>query len=113
MNNLLKSNNFLTNTHTDSLAVSRQYTFVADYYGIVGEWYNYARYGTRVNGTTIDYTNGVSPNLIYKVTEIISYWGNIYVNETNCKIIESIDIENTESDVESITIPFQVQGDNT
>lgn len=111
MNNLLKSSNFLTNTHTDSLAVSRQYTFVADYYGIVGEWYNYARYGTRVNGTNINYTNGVSPNLIYNVIEVISFWGNVYVNESSCKIIESIDIENTESDVESITIPFQVQGE--
>ena len=46
------------------------------------------------------------------VREIFCYWGNVIVVNYLGKIIESIDIENTESDTMSIVIPMQIQGEN-
>lgn len=110
--NQLLSNKFITNTHTDNLSLTLQYTFVCDRTSpLLNQWFKYARYGTQGTNTN-NYSNGVTPNMIYEVQEVWSSWGDIEIETFNAKIIESIDIENTESDTISITIPLQIQGDN-
>lgn len=108
----LMSNNFKTNTHTDSLAIALQYTFIVDYdIFLIRQFFDYARYG--IQGTSASlYTNGITPNMVFEIDEIWSSWGTIFYRTFKAKIVESIDIENSESDVLTITIPFQVQGDN-
>ena len=109
----LLSNKFITNSHTDNLTISNQYTFMLDMsVDLLKQWFKYARYGTQANGTTITYDNGITPNMIYEIKEIWSSWGNVDICTFNAKIVESIDIENTESDSLTISIPFQVQGVN-
>lgn len=102
--NQLLSNKFITNTHTDSLTISNQYSFILDLnHNLIKHWFEYGRYGIQ------DY---ITPNIIYDVREIFCYWGNVIVVNYLGKIIESIDIENTESDTMSIVIPMQIQGEN-
>ena len=102
--NRLMSNNFVTNTHTDSITISNRYTFICDDdETLLDEWYDYGRYGTQ---TTI------TPNIIYKVTELYSSWGIVKKKQYLAKIVESIDIDNNENDVLTIAIPFQKQGEN-
>ena len=102
--NQLISNNFMNNSHTSSLSLSRQYTFVMDYnLSLLQYWFEYARYGKQ---------NNITPNLIYEIREILNRWGEVKVYDNYAKIIESIDVENTESDVTTLTIPFQLQGPN-
>lgn len=112
--NQLLSNKFINNTHTDSVNISAQYTFMVDEsVDLISEWFDYARYGIQANLTTIATTKkGITPNMIYKITELWSSWGVVRQKEFKAKVIESIDIENTESDTLTITIPLQVQGDN-
>ena len=111
--NKLVSNKFISNTHTDSLAISMQYTFIVDEsVDLIKQWFRYARYGIQANGTTISYTSGITPNMIYEISEVWSSWGEVEIETYKAKIVESIDIENTESDTLTITIPFQLQGDN-
>ena len=102
--NQLISNKFFTNSHTDGLTITRQYTFVMDSnIGLLKDLFLYARYGIQ---------NNIAPNLLYKVTEYFSAWGIVNVYEKLCKIVENIDIENNESDVMTISLVFQLQGDN-
>lgn len=102
--NRLASNSFITNTHTDSLALSMQYTFIVDRNEeLTYNLFKYARYGTQTY---------ITPNIIYEIVEYFVYWGEVDKNTFKAKIVESIDIENTESDTLTITIPFQKQGDN-
>lgn len=106
--NQLVSNNFKSNSHADSISITLQYTFMVDFSSdLIKNWFNYARYGTHTIATT-----GVSPNTIYEISEIWSSWGVISINTFKAKIIENIDIENTESDALTISTTFQVQGDN-
>ena len=106
--NQLLSNNFISNSHTDALAISLQYTFILDEtYKILREWFDYARYGTQ--GLTV---NDISPNIIYNVDEMWCSWGNFVKKSVLAKIVENIDIENTESDTLTISITMQVQGAN-
>lgn len=110
--NQLISNKFVNNSHTDSLSLSLQYTFIVDRgINLINQFFKYGRYGTQ--GTqTLSYTDGITPNMIFKVREIWNTWGELEINEFKAKIIESVDIENTESDTLTITIPLQLQGDN-
>ena len=110
--NQLLSNNFITNTHSDNISLSMQYTFVCDRdIDIINQFFKYGRYG--IQGTaTNNYLDGITPNMIYKTQEIWSSWGNVETITFKTKIVESVDIENTESDTLSITIPFQIQGEN-
>ena len=112
--NQLLSNKFLNNTHTNSLNITNQYTFIVNKkVNLVKEWFDYARYGTQADLTQISSNKkGITPNLIYKVQEIWSCWGDVEIKEFKAKIIETIEIENTESDTLTITIPLQLQGDN-
>lgn len=104
----LISNNFKQNTHTDGTAGVLQYSFIMDKsFDILKQWFNYARFGTY--GIT---ANDICPNLIYNVSEIWSSWGNVENHTMLCKITESIDIENTESDVLTLGVNFQIQGAN-
>lgn len=106
--NQLMSNNFLSNSHTDALNINTQYTFILDdSVELLSQWFDYARYGTQ--GLTID---DISPNIIYTVKEYWCSWGNYSVKTYLGKIIESIDIENTESDTLTLSVSFQVQGEN-
>lgn len=112
--NQLVSNNFVSNTHTDSIAISLQYTFILDRnIPLLNQFFKYARYGIQASGSSAStYANAVSPNVIYEIKEIWSSWGDIDQYVYKGKIIESIDIENTEADTLTITLPIQVQGDN-
>lgn len=109
----LLANRFLVNSHTDNLTISNQYTFILDMdIPLIKQMFKYARYGIQADGTNIAYTNGISPNMIYEIKEVWSCWGDIDISSYNAKLVESIDIENTESDVLSISATFQLQGDN-
>ena len=110
--NQLISNNFVNNTHTDSISISMQYTFIYDdSIWLLDKLFEYSRYG--IQGTELNsYVDGITPNTIYALKEIWSIWGNVKAYKFNTKVVESIDIENTESDTLTITIPMQLQGDN-
>lgn len=110
--NQLISSAFINKSHTDSITLSLEYTFVVDESDtLIEQWFDYARYGIQANGTTITYTQGITPNMIYKVREVWSSWGKVKIVEFNTKLGESLDIENTESDILSIKVPMQIQGD--
>ena len=107
----LMSNKFVSNTHTNALAISLQYTFMLDKsIAIIKQWFEYARYGTQSPDTTLG--SAITPNMVYTIKEFWSCWGQVDVYSYEARIIESIDIENTESDTLTITIPFQIQGAN-
>ena len=111
--NQLISNDFVSNSHTNGINLALQYTFVLDKgIGIINDWFKYARYGIQANGSTIPYTSGITPNMIYKVVEYWVSWGKVEMYEVQTKIVESIDIENTESDTLSISLNMQIQGEN-
>lgn len=112
--NQLLSNKFMVNSHTNSIAPTIQYTFIMDRdISILKQWYIYARQGFKRNSVTASILqNEVCPNLIYYVREYLVDWDIVETNTFPAKIIESIDIESTESDVMTITIPFQIQGTN-
>ena len=100
----LMSNKFVNNSHTDSIAITNQYTFVIDEsINLLKQFFKYARYGIQTY---------ITPNIIYYVVEMFTKWGDVEYNEFKAKIIESIDIEQTESDTLTITLPMQIQGDN-
>ena len=104
----LVSNNFVSNTHTDAMALSLQYTFICDEsVPLLEQLFDYGRYA--IQGITID---DISPNMIFKNTEYWSNWGSVKVKDYYGKIIESIDIENTESDTLTLSVTFQLQGEN-
>lgn len=100
----LISNKFKTNSHTDSLALTLQYTFICDRnIELLNDWFYYARYGIQTE---------ISPNIIYRVNEVWCSWGNYENIEIKTKIVENIDIENTESDTLTLSLSMQIQGDN-
>ena len=106
--NQLVSNKFLTNTHTDATNITLQYTFIVDTgIPLLDQLFHYARYGTR--GITI---NDISQNMIFTNKEYWCSWGEYKVKTYLAKIVENIDIENTESDTLTLTTTFQVQGEN-
>lgn len=111
--NQLVSNKFIQNTHTDALTLSMQYSFVLDKsIDLLKQWFKYARYGIQADGNDIPYTDAISPNMIYTIRELWCSWGEVEQYDFYARIVESIDIENTESDTLSIVIPFQLQGEN-
>ena len=117
--NQLMSNNFLTNTHTSSLTIGNQYTFVLDQtIDLIKQWFVYARYGKQADGevggtgVVVDYAHGITPNMIYEIVEWWVSWGEYDKQDFLGKIVESIEIENQESDVLSISLSFQVQGEH-
>lgn len=112
--NQLRSNYLKSNSHTDSIAISIQYTFVLDMGNdLLKQWFNYARYGEN-NLTSLGaiQETSITPNIIYQAREIYSSYGNIEIKTFKGKIVDDIDIENTESDVMTLQVSLQVQGDN-
>ena len=108
----LLSNKFITNSHSDSISPSLQYTFICNKNRpLVYQFFRYARYGTQGTYENL-YSDGVSPNIIYTINELWCSWGVLAKETFKAKAVESIDVENSESDTLTITIPFQVQGDN-
>ena len=102
--NLLKSNSFKTNTHTDGITLRLQYSFVLDEsIALLKDWFDYGRYGTQTN---------ISPNIIYNVGEYWSAWGDVELKAVLAKLVESVEIENTESDTLTLGITMQIQGEN-
>ena len=112
--NQLVSNNFKSNTHTDAIALTLQYTFLLDLnIKLLEQWFEYGRYGTTNVGDSVGSSYyAMSPNIIYKVTEYWSYWGNVRIRDVKAKISNSIDIEDTESDTMTVGVVMQIQGDN-
>lgn len=106
--NQLVSNLFKTNSHTDSVALTIQYTFIIDETKeILSQWFDYGRYGTQ--GITV---NDISPNMIYEITEYWSSWGVYSPKTFKAKLVENVDNENTESDTMTLSLTFQIQGEN-
>ena len=105
----LASHNFLQNTHNDGIKASIDYSFVLDFdEPLIKQWFRYARYG--IQGTVANsYSDGVSPNMLYKIQEIWSSWGEVEVYEITAKLVDNVDIENTESDSLSIKVTFDIQ----
>lgn len=104
----LASNQFKQNTHTESIGLNLQYTFILDMNEtLISQWFRYARYGTQATSDS-----GISPNMIYNVTEYWSSWGNFEKHTVLAKITENIAIENTESDTLTIGVNMQIQGEN-
>lgn len=109
----LIANAFKTNSHTDSLNINLQYTFVVDTeIALIKQFYDYTRYGEQAvieDGAIV--VDGITPNMIFGIVEFYNTWGNYEIKEIPAKVVESVDNENSESDVLTITIPFQVQGE--
>lgn len=104
----LMSNRFIANSHTDALALTLQYTFIYDKsVQLLKQLFMYARYGTQ--GLT---KNDISPNMIFEIKEIWSSWGEFEDISFKAKIVENVDIENTESDTLTLSLTMQLQGDN-
>ena len=111
MNQLIK-NNFINNTHTNGISITNQYTFIIDEsIDLIRMWFDYARYGIQSVVNNDITTPTITPNTIYDCVEIFSKWGNVNVKQFKTKVVESIDIENTESDTLTISIPMQLQGE--
>ena len=110
--NQLVSNNFKSNTHADSLSVVLQYSFVvSDDIPLLEQWFEYGRYG-EVNVNSSNELQTMSPNLIYNVYEIWSYWGKIKTKVKKTRIADSTDIDVTEGDTMTVSVVLQIQGDN-
>lgn len=112
--NQLRSNYFKQNTHTDSVATSIQYSFLCDLSNqLLYQWYKYARYGENnldSNGTIME--SSITPNIIYLVNELWCSWGKVENHVFKAKIIDDIALENSESDVLTMSLNMQIQGDN-
>ena len=107
----LASNNFKTNSHTDGITPTLQYSFVVDKsIPLIKQWFNYARYGEIV--VSESESLAMSPNLIYNVYEVWSSWGEVEIKKTPAKISDSADIDITEGDTMTIGIVLQIQGEN-
>lgn len=109
----LVSNRFISNSHTDAIALTLQYTFVYDKsIPLLKQWFDYARYGIQPDGEETPFRDGITPNIIYEILEIWSSWGDFEIIQVRAKIVENIDIENTESDTLTLSVTMQIQGEN-
>lgn len=110
--NQLVSNNFKSNTHADSISPVLQYSFVvSDDIPLLEQWFEYGRYG-EINVNSSSELQTMSPNLIYNVYEIWSYWGNVKTKVKKTRIADSTDIDITEGDTMTVAVTMQIQGDN-
>ena len=108
--NQLMSAKFLTKPHADSITPTLQYTFILDETNpLLNAWFRLARYGYW-SLSTANVDDKISPNTEYGVTEIWSSWGNYNKEYCVTKKVENIDIDNTESDTLTISVSFQVVG---
>lgn len=112
--NQLRSNFFKTNSHTDSISLTLQYSFVCDMsIDFISSLFDYARYGENDLGDNNELQQtSITPNIVYSIKELWSSWGEVKVKTIKTKIVGDISIENTESDIMSMTLTMQIQGDN-
>lgn len=111
----LASSNFIQGKHNDGINPSIDYSFVLDKSEpLIKQWWKYARYGIQGSPSSTQgvasYSTGVSPNMVYENKEIYSSWGNVEIYTFKTKATDNIDIENTESDVLTIKLTFEIQG---
>lgn len=105
--NQLISNKFISMSHTDSISLTLQYTFIYDKtIPLLKQLFKYGRYGTQ--GLTKE---DISPNMLFLTNEIWCSWGEYEVSSLTTKLIENIDIENTESDTLTLSLTMQIQGE--
>lgn len=106
--NHIVSNGFTPNSHADTASPTIQYTFVyEENVVLLRNLFEYSRYGI-VSATTA----GISPNMIFDIVELWCSWGEINKYTFLGKIVESVNVENTESDVMTLQITIQIQGEN-
>lgn len=112
--NQLRSNYFKVNSHTDSVAISIQYSFLCDLSNtLLNQWYNYARYGeNNLTNAGLIQQNSITPNIIYTIKEMWNTWGVIEEHTFKAKIIDDIQLENSESDALTMSLTMQIQGAN-
>lgn len=104
--NQLISNKFVTNSHADAISLTLQYTFIYDRsIDLLKQLFKYGRYGKQ--GLTVD---DISPNMIFEIKEYWSSWGVVELETVQAKIVENIDVENTESDTLTLSLTMQIQG---
>lgn len=105
----LASHDFIQGKHNDGINPTFDYSFVLDKSNeLIKQWWKYSRYGI-IGTPTQSFTEGVTPNVLYKIVEIWSSWGEIERYEFKAKATENIDIENTESDALTLKIKFELQ----
>lgn len=112
--NNLRSNFFLEKSHTEKVKSAIQYTFIMDFaIDLLVQWFNYARYyETNLGVNSAIQNSSITPNIIYEVVEIFNSWGKIDKHTFKTKIVDEISVDNTESDIMTIAVPMQLQGDN-
>lgn len=109
---LLKSNNQKQTTHNESISLVLNYTFLLDLdIDIIRQWFNYGRYGITEYGDNGFTQNTITPNVEYIINEQYSSWGNIRIYSFLAKLAENVSIENSESDVLTIKLMFQIIGE--
>ena len=110
----LRSNFFKASSHTDSIALTLQYSFICDMsIDLIKSLFNYSRYGEcSLGSNNALQSTSITPNIVYSIKELWSSWGEVEVKTIKSKIVNDINIENTESDTMSMTITMQIQGEN-
>lgn len=108
---LLKSNNFISKNHNQSMTLTLNYAFILDTdVALIKEWFMFSRYGISARDSGGNFTSEtITPNLIYHINEFIACWGVVNINGFDAKISGNIEIENSESDVLTIKVPMQIQ----
>ena len=105
----LASHNFVQNKHNDGINPTFDYSFVLNKSeSLLNQLWKYARYG--IQGTPSNsYSDGVTPNTRYEITELWNSWCVIDKFVFLAKATDSVDNENTESDVLTIKVKFELQ----
>ena len=104
----LMSNGFLGLQHTDAMNNSIQYSSLLDTNNaFLTTLFKCSRYGLGLKSTR-NYI--VSPNIKYEIIETWVSFGVVEQYTYYGKLASSIDVENTESDVLSISFSFNVEG---
>ena len=75
---------------------------------LLKQFYRYGRYGI-VAKNSAEYVSGISPNMIFKIKEYTSSWGEYEINELYAKATDNIDVDKTESDAMTIALQFEKQ----
>ena len=113
VNNFLRSNFFLANSNVDSVNGTLQYSFPLDTSNkLIKQWFNYSRYFITNTPNGVISNDSVTPNIIYSIKEYWNTWGEIEIREIKGKVFGDITIENSESDTLTLSISFQIQGEN-
>ena len=109
----LVSTRFLTNTHADAMSPTLQYTFILDRDNeLLNQLFYYGRYGMKGFDHSVIDINSITPNMVFRLAEIWSSWGDYQWRGMEVKIVENVDIENTESDTLTLSLTMQIQKEN-